>query len=94
MRRSSAPSGSWKTICMRARSARQAGVPGAGIGRPSKATVPASGTSMPSTMRPVVDFPQPDSPTSPKVRPRSNVSETPATAVTSTLRPNNPRRIA
>ena len=36
--------------------------------------------SMPSASRPVVDLPQPDSPTRPRVRPRCSDSDTPSTA--------------
>ena len=45
-------------------------------------TSPLVGSSRPSAKRPVVDLPQPDSPTRPSVRPRSSVSDTPATAST------------
>lgn len=44
-------------------------------------------------MRPVVDLPQPDSPTSPRVCPGRSVRETPSTARTSTGLPNIPRRM-
>ena len=47
-----------------------------------------------STQRPVVDFPQPDSPTRPSVSPRSTEKEIPDTACTSpTTRRKNPARI-
>jgi hypothetical protein len=92
-RRSSAPSGSWKIICMRARCARQAATPGATIGLPSNRTSPRSGGSRPSTMRPVVDLPEPDSPTRPSVSPLGMASDTPSTAWTAVLRPNIPERM-
>src|SRR5262245_30732036 len=49
---------------------------------PSNATVPESGSTRPSTMRAVVDLPQPVSPTIPSVVPASTVNETLSTAET------------
>ncbi len=49
---------------------------------PSKRTVPAVGSISRSTRRAVVDLPQPDSPTSARVSPRSSVKEMPSTART------------
>ena len=44
-------------------------------------------------MRPVVDFPEPDSPTRPSVSPLRIDSDTPSTAWTAVLRPNIPERM-
>jgi hypothetical protein len=49
---------------------------------PSKTMLPAVGSSMRNTARPVVDLPQPLSPTSPRVSPRRRLNETPSTACT------------
>src|SRR5690606_192866 len=43
------------------------------------------------TMRAVVDLPEPDSPTRPKVAPRRTSKETPLTATVDGPRPNSPR---
>jgi hypothetical protein len=59
----------------------------------SKTTEPLSGASSPRTIRPVVDFPEPDSPTRPSVSPRWMSNETPSTARTSMTRPNMPARM-
>ncbi len=50
--------------------------------RPSKWTLPDVGSSRRSTSRPVVDLPQPDSPTSASVSPASTSKLTPSTACT------------
>ena len=56
--------------------------------------LPALGRSRPSTARPVVDLPQPLSPTSASVSPRSTSKLTPSTACTApTCRLSTPRRI-
>ncbi len=61
---------------------------------PSKCTDPDVGSISRRMQRPVVDFPQPDSPTSPSVSPRSTEKLTPETAWTSpTLCWNRPARI-
>src|SRR5687768_10804701 len=49
---------------------------------PSNSTLPEVMSSMRSTARPVVDLPQPDSPTSPRVSPRRTVKLMPSTAFT------------
>src|SRR5262245_35371827 len=49
---------------------------------PSNTMRPAVGVSMRSTARPVVDLPEPLSPTRPSVSPRRMVKETPSTAFT------------
>ena len=61
-------------------SVRQGSLSARGNGLPVEAHAPLVGASRPSARRPVVDLPQPDSPTRPSVRPRSSVSDTPATA--------------
>src|ERR1700734_1127515 len=50
--------------------------------RPFSDTVPESGLSRATTIRPIVVFPQPDSPTSPNVSPARTVNDTPDTALT------------
>ena len=60
--------------------------------RPSKRTVPASGSISRSTSRLTVDLPQPDSPTSASVLPASTLKLTPSTALTKAVgRPNTER---
>ena len=49
---------------------------------PSKSISPDVGSIRRSTQRPVVDLPQPDSPTSPSVSPRAISKSTPSTART------------
>ncbi len=51
----------------------------AGHGWPSKVTVPEVGSSRPRTMRAMVLLPEPDSPTRPRVSPRSMEKETRST---------------
>src|SRR5262245_16264649 len=53
--------------------------------RPSNSSVPSEGSSSLTTTRPVVDFPQPDSPTSPSVSPDATWKETPSTAFTAPI---------
>ncbi len=66
--------------------------------RPSSHTSPAAirpgGSSSPMIASPVIDFPAPDSPTTPSTSPRSIANDTPSSAVSvprrdgnSTLRP-------
>src|SRR2546423_14326399 len=58
---------------------------------PSNRTSPAVGSIKRRMQRPVVDLPQPDSPTSPKVSPRRILKLTSSTALTVSLpAPNNP----
>ena len=57
------------------------------MSRPSKTTLPPVGSSSRVTSRPVVDLPQPDSPTRPSVSPARTVKSMPSTARTApTLR--------
>ena len=52
---------------------------------PSNMIRPAVGATRRMIARPVVDLPQPDSPTRPSVSPRFMVNETPSTARTSPM---------
>ncbi len=76
----SEPYGSWKTICMRCRAAQSSRAESATRSRPSKRICPALGSISRKISRPVVDLPQPDSPTSPSVSPGSSAKLTPSTA--------------
>ncbi len=70
MRGSSDAYGSWNTICIRLRYRRSLAVRQAREGRRLRiAPSPTSASSNRSTHRPTVDFPEPDSPTNPSVRP-------------------------
>ena len=69
--------GSWNTIWIRRRSLRR---PVERIGAPSNCTSPPVGGSNPSSTRPSVDLPQPDSPTIPSTSPRLQVRSTPSSA--------------
>ena len=71
--------GSWKTTWIRGRIAGGTGTP---YGSPSSATVPEVGRSSPLTIRPIVDLPEPDSPTSPTISPCPTSKLTSSTAVT------------
>ena len=62
--------GSWKIIWMSRRSGRSRRVGRCVMSSPSKRTVPPVGSSRRVSSRPVVDLPQPDSPTTPSVSPR------------------------
>src|SRR6185369_2735261 len=80
-------------ICMSRRRARSAAAPRRSMSAPSKRISPESGSINLSTARPVVVFPQPDSPTSPKVSPFVIVKLTSSTAFTcETTRDSTPRR--
>src|SRR5207244_11959878 len=72
--------GSWKTICIRWRVAQSLGGDSATRSWPSKRMLPADGSMSLKISRPVVDLPQPDSPTRPSTSPRSIVKLTPSTA--------------
>ena len=72
--------GSWKTICIRVRILRSLAASRLLTSMLSKRTFPAVGSIRRRIARPVVDFPQPDSPTIPSVRPLSMVKETLSTA--------------
>ncbi len=74
--------GSWKTIWMLLRSGRMAPWDSRLMSLPSKVTRPEVGSSSRTSIRPVVDFPQPDSPTRPSVCPAARSKETPSTART------------
>src|SRR6266516_7937770 len=87
--------GSWKIIWMSRRTGRICETFKCASSRPSKRIEPAVGSCSLVITRPMVDFPQPDSPTSPSVSPRRSVNETPSTAFTApTWRlKKTPRRI-
>ncbi len=78
----SEPYGSWKTICTSRRSRRSSSPATLVTSRPSNSMVPAVGSSSRRMVRPAVDFPQPDSPTTPSVSPESRVRLSPSTAFT------------
>ncbi len=59
------PMGSWKTICRSWRRRRSASPRRSVSASPSKVTVPSVISSSARIARPIVDLPQPDSPTSP-----------------------------
>jgi hypothetical protein len=69
MRGLSEANGSWKMICM-SRAQRRIGALAERAGPAVEATSPEVGSIRRSTQRPVVDLPQPDSPTRPSVSPR------------------------
>jgi hypothetical protein len=78
-------------ICMSRRSLAQRIVPMRVTSAPSNQTSPALGSISRRMQRPVVDLPQPDSPTSPSVSPLPMSKLTPSTACTwSTVRLKNP----
>src|SRR5688572_31735110 len=56
--------------------------------RPSKSICPEVGSVRRNKQRPTVDFPQPDSPTSPSVSPAKISKETPSTARTTSSLPS------
>ena len=92
MRGLSEANGSWKMICM----SRQSDLQRAAIERgrrsvPSNQTSPAVGSISRRMQRPVVDLPQPDSPTRPSVSPAAMSKLTRSTACTrSSSRENSP----
>ena len=81
-RGSSEANGSWKTTWICRRICRNSAEPSWVSSAPSNLTEPDVGRISCRTHRPVVDFPQPDSPTSPRVSPAAMVNETPDTACT------------
>ena len=86
--------GSWKTICISRRSGRSWRAPKSSISCPRKITWPAVGSSSRTIVRPSVDLPQPDSPTSPSVSPSFTSKLTSSTACTRpTSRCRSPFRI-
>ena len=72
--------GSWKMICMSVRFFRISSADSFTTSWPSNSTSPAVGSIRRRIARPVVDFPQPDSPTTPNVFPFSIVKVTSSTA--------------
>src|SRR5215213_1121311 len=76
-------------ICMSRRSVLRPSEPTRSRSFPSKMTSPSDGSMSLRIHRPVVDFPQPDSPTRPKVSPRRMAKLTPSTALT--FSPPTPR---
>jgi len=73
---------SWNTICIRRRAARNGSPSSSDISMLSNRTVPAVGSISRIRSRPVVDLPQPLSPTSASVSPRTMVKDTSSTART------------
>ena len=82
MRGLSDETGSWKMICISRLSARSSDVPIDLTSRPSNVISPDVGSMRRSSVRPVVVFPQPDSPTTPSVSPRATSNDTSFTACT------------
>ena len=80
MRGLSEANGSWKIICEVRRIARNSRVPAFVTSWPSMTIEPAVGVSSRMMARPVVDLPQPDSPTSESVSPGRRSKETFSTA--------------
>src|SRR5712671_5783189 len=79
-------------ICMSRHSARSAALSSVVTFAPLNHTSPDVGSMSRRMQRPVVDLPQPDSPTSPKVSPASSSKLTPLTACTcSSPREKTPR---
>ena len=74
--------GSWKIICIRVRIRRISSPERFVRSVPSKTTLPAAACSSCMTARPVVDLPQPDSPTRPRVSPSRTSKLMPETAWT------------
>src|SRR3954471_7724240 len=73
--------GSWKTICTRPRNFSRSLPRRLKGSMPSKRTVPESGRSSIINVLASVDFPQPDSPTRPRVSPRPRSRVMPSSAV-------------
>ena len=82
----SAEYGSWKTICRCRRTAARPVPDAVHTSWPSKKICPAVGATSRVTIRAVVVFPQPDSPTSPSVSPAVIVKSMPSTAGTGVWR--------
>ncbi len=74
--------GDWNTICRRWRMRRLSASdrPGSCRSWPSISTRPRVGVNRPTVMRAIVDLPEPLSPTSAKVLPRSILNDTSSTA--------------
>ena len=85
--------GSWKTICTERRMLRISPPSRPTMSVPRKGTEPEVASMSRRIRRPVVDLPQPDSPTRPRVSPRRTSKVRPHTACTSsTTRRNRPAR--
>ena len=83
--------GSWKIICTLRACLRSSFDLACDGSTPRYLTDPSEGWIRPATIRPSVDFPQPDSPTRPTTSPRAIEKQTPSTARTilsSILAPN------
>src|SRR5262245_26474864 len=86
--------GSWKMICICLRRARRERLSSVVTFLPSNHTSPEVGSIRRRMVRPVVDLPQPDSPTRPSVSPGCMVNEMSSTACTrATSRESSPPRI-
>src|SRR5699024_217955 len=83
--------GSWKMICISFLILRISSLDMARTSWPSNSTLPPVGSSKRRIARPVVDLPQPDSPTTATVSPLSIEKVMTSTALTwLTVRPKNP----
>ena len=82
MRGFSALHGSWKTICISLRNGRIVFAGKFVISRPSKFICPSEGSVRRKIVRPIVDLPDPLSPTIPNTSPRRMHKSTPLTAFT------------
>ncbi len=92
-RRFSAVDGSWKTIPTPAPTVARRSAGGiAHRSRPWNATDPATGRWMPTSTLASVDFPHPDSPTTPTVSPAATVRAAPVRAYTRSRRNSPPLR--
>src|SRR5579862_7883372 len=86
------PYGSWKMICASRRLRRNAPPLSACRFSPSNHTSPLLGSSSRNISRPSVDFPQPDSPTMPRVSPPRTLRLTSVTACTNCFEANRSPR--
>ena len=77
--------GSWKIICICRRNGFICLRFRPTSSEPSNFMEPLVGSRRRNTLRPVVDLPQPDSPTKPRVSPWNTSNETPSTAFTSPM---------
>src|SRR5258708_2975835 len=82
IRGSSEPTGSWNTICISRLAALSERPRSPTRSRPSNLIEPEGGSPSRISVRPSVDLPQPDSPTSPTVCPGRTSRSTPSTACT------------
>src|SRR6476469_6636641 len=74
--------GSWKIIIISRRNGRISARESRVMSWPRKTTEPPVGSSSFMMQRAIVDLPQPDSPTTPRVSPSRTANETPSTAFT------------